>query len=184
MITCPYCASENIKGSDECAECGQPLDDEYLAPPTTAVEKSLLKDRVNILMPRQPITVEATTPVGDVLRLLVERRIGCVVVAEGNKPLGIFSERDYARKIALLDRSSKTTTVRQVMTSDLIYAAPTDSMESCMELMTDKRIRHLPVMEDGRLIGLISIGDLVKNIIEDQKAMIQQLEQYVRGETY
>lgn len=120
----------------------------------------------------------------DALRLMSEKMVGALLVVEDGKPVGIFSERDYARKIALLDRSSKTTEVRQVMTSDLIYASPTDTMESCMELMTDKRIRHLPVVEDGELIGLISIGDLVKNIIEDQKAMILQLEQYVRGETY
>lgn len=120
----------------------------------------------------------------DALRLMSEKMVGALLVVENGKPVGIFSERDYARKIALMDRSSKATEVRQVMTSDLICAAPTDTMEYCMELMTDKRIRHLPVMEDNKLIGLISIGDLVKNIIEDQKAMIKQLEQYVRGETY
>jgi CBS domain-containing protein len=120
----------------------------------------------------------------EALKTMAEKRVGALLVLEGGKPIGIFSERDYARKIALLDRSSKTTPVRQVMTADLISASPTDTMEHCMELMTDKRIRHLPVLEDGQLIGLISIGDLVKNIIEDQKAMIQQLENYVRGETY
>jgi CBS domain-containing protein len=129
-------------------------------------------------------TVPPGAMVIDALRLMSEKQVGALLVVEDNKPVGILSERDYARKIALLDRSSRTTTVRQVMTSDLIYASPTDTMEHCMELMTDKRIRHLPVMEDGSLVGLISIGDLVKNIIEDQKAMIQQLEQYVRGETY
>ena len=122
--------------------------------------------------------------VREALRQMAEKRVGALLVVENGKPVGIFSERDYARKIALLDRSSRTTEVRQVMTADLISAGPADTMEYCMELMTEKRIRHLPVMENGELIGLISIGDLVKNIIEDQKAMIKQLEQYVRGETY
>jgi CBS domain-containing protein len=118
------------------------------------------------------------------LKLMAEEKVGALLVLENGLPVGIFSERDYARKIALMDRSSRTTEIRQVMTADLIFVGPADSMESCMELMTQKRIRHLPVLEDNKLIGLISIGDLVKNIIEDQKAMILQLEKYVRGETY
>src|SRR5690606_41555589 len=92
--------------------------------------------------------------------------------------------RHYCRKIARMERSSQTTEVRYVMTANLVCVSPSDTMESCMELMTEKHIRHLPVLEDGNLIGLISIGDLVKNIIEDQKAMIIQLEKYMRGETY
>jgi CBS domain-containing protein len=129
-------------------------------------------------------SIEPDAMVVEALKLMAEKRVGALLVLEGGKPVGIFSERDYARKIALLDRSSRTTAVRQVMTSDIIWASPSDTMEHCMQLMTDKRIRHLPVLENGELIGLISIGDLVKNIIEDQKAMILQLEQYVRGETY
>jgi CBS domain-containing protein len=124
-------------------------------------------------------SIEPDAMVVEALKLMAEKRVGALLVLEGGKPVGIFSERDYARKIALLDRSSRTTAVRQVM-----WASPSDTMEHCMQLMTDKRIRHLPVLENGELIGLISIGDLVKNIIEDQKAMILQLEQYVRGETY
>lgn len=120
----------------------------------------------------------------DALKLMAEKMVGALLVLENGKPVGIFSERDYARKIALLERSSRTTEIRQVMTADLISVSPSNTMEYCMELMTEKHIRHLPVMEDDKLIGLISIGDLVKNIIEDQKAMILQLEKYVRGETY
>jgi CBS domain-containing protein len=120
----------------------------------------------------------------EALKLMADKKVGALLVLENGKLLGIFSERDYARKIALMERSSRTTEVRQIMTADLICVGPSDSMESCMELMTEKHIRHLPVLEDNKLIGLISIGDLVKNIIEDQKAMILQLEKYVRGETY
>lgn len=120
----------------------------------------------------------------EALKLMAEKMVGALLVLENNKLAGIFSERDYARKIALMDRSSRTTEIRQVMTADLICVSPADTLEYCMELMTEKHIRHLPVLEDNKLIGLISIGDLVKNIIEDQKAMIIQLEKYMRGETY
>jgi CBS domain-containing protein len=120
----------------------------------------------------------------EALRLMAEKTVGALLVLENGKPVGLFSERDYARKLALMDRSSRTTEVRQVMTADLICVSPSDTMEYCMQLMTDKHIRHLPVLENNQLMGMISIGDLVKNIIEDQKAMILQLEKYMRGETY
>ncbi len=120
----------------------------------------------------------------DALRLMAEKMVGALLVLENGRLVGVFSERDYARKIALMERSSRTTEVRQVMTADLICVSPSDTMEYCMELMTEKHIRHLPVLEGDKLIGLISIGDLVKNIIDDQKAMILQLEKYMRGETY
>jgi CBS domain-containing protein len=120
----------------------------------------------------------------EALRLMAEKKVGALLVLEHGKPVGVFSERDYARKLALMDRSSSTTEIREVMTSDLICVGPSDTMEHCMELMTEKHIRHLPVLENDELIGMISIGDLVKNIIEDQRNMILQLEKYMRGETY
>lgn len=129
-------------------------------------------------------SVEPDTMVVDALKLMAEKMVGALLVLENEKPVGIFSERDYARKFGLTDLSSKTTPISQVMTSNLICVAPNDSMESCMELVTDKHVRHLPVVENNQLVGMISIGDLVKNIIEDQKAMILQLEKYMRGETY
>ena len=130
------------------------------------------------------VSVPQEAPVLEVIRLMAEYHIGSVLVMRGGELMGIATERDYARKIALMERSSRTTAVRQVMTADLICVSPADTMEFCMELMTEKHIRHLPVLEDDRLVGLISIGDLVKNIIEDQKAMILQLESYIKGETY
>lgn len=129
-------------------------------------------------------SVEPSAMVVDALKMMAEKRVGALLVLEQDKLVGIFSERDYARKIALLDRSSRTTEVRQIMTADLICVSPSDTMEYCMELTTEKHIRHLPVMDGDQLLGMISIGDLVKNIIEDQKAMIHRLEQYMRGETY
>jgi CBS domain-containing protein len=143
-----------------------------------------VRDILNSKGDAKTYNIEPGAMVVEALRLMAEKMVGALLVLEGGKLVGIFSERDYARKIALLDRSSRTTAIRQVMTADLICVSPSHTMEYCMQLMTDKHIRHLPVLEDDKLVGLISIGDLVKNIIEDQKAMIIQLEKYVRGETY
>ncbi|MDB6061005.1 MAG: hypothetical protein JWM78_1108 [Verrucomicrobiaceae bacterium] len=129
-------------------------------------------------------SVHPGTTVLDALKLMAEKGIGALVVLDNSQLVGVFSERDYARKIALMERSSSTTTIGEVMTASPICVAPNDTMEFCMELMTEKHIRHLPVLQDGELIGMISIGDLVKNIIEDQKAMILQLQNYMRGESY
>ena len=143
-----------------------------------------VRDILNSKGDAKTYSVAPDTLVVDALRLMAEKMLGALVVMEGDALIGVFSERDYARKVALMDRSSRTTEIRQVMTGNVITVTTTDTMESCMELVTEKHIRHLPVLEDGKLVGLISIGDLVKNIIEDQKAMIEQLQQYMRGETY
>ncbi len=100
---------------------------------------------------------------------------------DGDKIAGIISERDYARKIVLLGRTSPNTLVKEIMTSPVAYTQPDQSIEECMAIMTDKRIRHLPVLENDKLIGIISIGDLVKAIIADQKFIIEQLERYIRS---
>jgi CBS domain-containing protein len=144
----------------------------------------LVRDILNSKSSAEVYSVEANAMVVEALRLMEKKMVGALLVLEAGKLVGIFSERDYARKIALQDRSSRTVEVRQVMTSNLIHVTPSDTMEFCMELMTNKHIRHLPVLADDNLVGLISIGDVVKNTIEDQKAMIRQLEQYMRGETY
>lgn len=146
-----------------------------------------MKNVRDILHSKAEARIYSVSPhsmVVDALKLMADKMVGALLVIEDGKLAGVFSERDYARKIALMDRSSRTTEVGEVMTADLICVSPTDTMEFCMELMTEKHIRHLPVMDNENLVGLISIGDLVKNIIEDQKAMILQLEQYMRGETY
>ena len=115
----------------------------------------------------------------DALTEMRERDVGALLVLEAGEVVGIFSERDYARKIILLGRSSKETPVRDVMTDRVAYARPGQTLEECLAVMTDKRIRHLPVMDEGELLGVVSIGDLVKGIIEHLRFIIEQLENYV-----
>lgn len=115
----------------------------------------------------------------EALQLMAEKNIGAVLVTEGGKLTGIFSERDYARKVILLGRSSRDTAVREAMTSRVFAVRPDQSVEGCMALMTDKRIRHLPVMRDDEVIGVISIGDVVKALISQQANTIQHLEDYI-----
>ncbi|TMS58356.1 CBS domain-containing protein [Imbroritus primus] len=127
-------------------------------------------------------TIRPDAPVFDAIRLMSEKSIGAVLVMEGDEIVGIVTERDYARKIVLMDRSSKSTPVRDIMTRAVIYVGPQEDNERCMALMTERRLRHLPVLEHGKLIGLISIGDLVKDIISEQQFIISQLESYITGE--
>jgi CBS domain-containing protein len=123
--------------------------------------------------------IERGATVFEALRLMAEKEVGALVVMDGRRLAGILTERDYARKIVLLGRTSPNTLVEEIMTSHVAYTHLDQSVEECMAIMTDKRVRHLPVLEDGRLIGIISIGDLVKSIIADQKFIIEQLERYI-----
>lgn len=125
-------------------------------------------------------TMEADRTVLDALRLLAEHGIGAVLVTDGGRLTGIFSERDYARRVVLEGKSSSTTTLREVMTSKLIHVTPVNTVDDAMQLMTDKRIRHLPVLDEaGTLVGVVSIGDMVKETIAYQQFLIRQLESYI-----
>ena len=125
------------------------------------------------------VTVSEATPVLEVIRLMAEHHIGSVLVMQGEQLLGIATERDYARKVILQGRSSSDTPVAQVMSSPVVTVSPTDTVQTCMAMMTDRKIRHLPVVESGQVVGLISIGDLVKAVIADQQQEIAQLQQYI-----
>ena len=127
-------------------------------------------------------TVGPEVMVLDAVRLMGEKNIGALVVVEGGEVLGVISERDYSRKIVLQDRTSRDTRVHEVLSKPAIVVQPESSIAECMELMTTKRVRHLPVVEEGRLIGIISIGDLVSWIIRSQREAIQQLEGYISGQ--
>jgi CBS domain-containing protein len=126
-------------------------------------------------------TVATDATVFEALAIMADKEIGSLVVLQDDKPVGLFSERDYARNIILKGRTSKQTQVSEVMSSHVVVAHPEQTVEDCMAIMTEKRVRHLPVMQDNQLIGIISIGDLVKAIIENQQFVIEQLVSYING---
>lgn len=124
-------------------------------------------------------SVSPGNTVYEALQLMAEKEIGAVLVMEAGKPVGILSERDYARQVILKGRASKDTPVREIMSTRLVYIRPEQTVEDCMALMTDKRIRHLPVLEGGELRGVLSIGDVVKAVISEKQFLIEQLENYI-----
>jgi CBS domain-containing protein len=126
-------------------------------------------------------SVSPTTPIYETLQLMDEKNIGAVLVLDSEELVGVFSERDYARKVVLLGRSSRETPVGDVMTGPVTCVRPEQPIEECMALMTDKRVRHLPVIENNQLTGVISIGDVVQAIISEQEFIIEQLENYITG---
>jgi CBS domain-containing protein len=126
-------------------------------------------------------TIGPQATVFEALKLMAEKEVGALVVVEGRRVVGIFSERDYARKVVLEGKSSRETPVREIMTDRVIGVNPTTTVEVCMALMTDQHIRHLPVMDGDRLVGVISIGDVVKAIISEQEYLIEHLENYIVG---
>jgi CBS domain-containing protein len=143
-----------------------------------------MKTAAYILKSKASQTVHTITPetsVFDAVQLMADKNIGALVVMAGTRVAGMITERDYARKIALMSRSSKETRVRDIMTVDVLYVRPERTSDECMALMTENRVRHLPVMDADKLIGLISIGDLVKDIISEQQFIIEQLEHYISG---
>ncbi len=124
-------------------------------------------------------TISPDATVLDALRLMAEKDVGALIVMDGDQLTGIFSERDYARKIALQGKSSRTTPVWSVMTDEVVCVSSDLAADKCMAIMTDKRIRHLPVLDDGQLVGIISIGDVVKSIMAEQQVLIRHLEDYI-----
>ncbi|CAM2146601.1 MULTISPECIES: CBS domain-containing protein [Paraburkholderia] len=126
-------------------------------------------------------TIAADDSVYDAIRLMADKQIGALVVTDGPDIVGIVTERDYARKIVLMDRSSKTTAVRDIMSPHVRFVELDQTTYDCMALMTQRRMRHLPVLADGELVGMVSIGDLVKEIIAEQQFTIEQLEHYITG---
>jgi CBS domain-containing protein len=129
--------------------------------------------------PAQILSVTENSSVLEALQFMMEKNVSALLIIDGQELLGIFTERDYARKIILHGRSSAETRVKEVMTADPITVLPSDTIELCMEIMTEKHIRHLPVKQDNEVLGMVSIGDVVKFIIADQKQTISQLESYI-----
>ena len=127
------------------------------------------------------ISVTAETSVLDAIKLMAEKMIGSLLIMQGDELKGIMTERDYARKVIIKGRSSESTEVGEIMTTDICSASSQQTVTDCMALMTKRKIRHLPVIDDGTVVGMLSIGDLVQAIISDQQEEIQHLEQYISG---
>ena len=127
------------------------------------------------------ISVASDLSVFDAIKLMADRSVGSLIVIDGEELSGIVTERDYARKVIIKGRSSESTRVSEIMSIDVLTTSSSETVNQCMELMTERRIRHLPVVEDNRVIGMISIGDLVQAIIADQQEAIEQLESYISG---
>ena len=126
-------------------------------------------------------SISPETTVFEGLQVMAEKNIGALLVTRADKLIGIFSERDYARKVILKGKASKDTTIGELMTREVVYTTPEDSLDECMALMTAKHIRHLPILNKDKLIGLLTLGDLVKQIMSNQEFKIQELEKYISG---
>jgi CBS domain-containing protein len=138
--------------------------------------KHLLAEKGNAIY-----TIGPDEPVLAAIHAMADRYIGALLVMRGDELVGMVSERDYARKVILKGRSSRETPVRDIMTSPVLTVAPEDTVDTCMRLCTDRRVRHLPVVAQGKVVGVVSIGDLVKAVIDEQSAQIEQLQRYIAG---
>lgn len=143
-----------------------------------------VRDVLNAKGNNDTFSISPNATVFEAIKLMAEKDVGALLVTENDALVGIVSERDYLKKVALMGRASQTTTVSDIMTASPFTVSPNVDMEACMQLMTDKRIRHLPVVENGKLLAMISIRDLLECTMQEQKYLIQQLEQYIRGESY
>ena len=143
---------------------------------------TLVADIVKTKADHSVHTIGPAASVFEAVQTMAQKNIGALLVVDAGQVVGIVTERDYARKIVLLDRSSRVTPVRDIMASPVMYVLPSHTSAECMALMTENRLRHLPVLNDGKLIGLVSIGDLVKDIISEQQFIIEQLQHYIAGQ--
>lgn len=161
MIDCPYCGAENIPGSDDCDECGQPLGDLHLEASTNAVEQSLLKDRVRDLDLKQPCTVAPTATVGEVLQTMADNRIGCVMIVEDDAPVGIFSERDALVKLSTEAAEQSERPISDFMTPNPQTLEGSAKIAFAVQRMDVGGYRHVPIVDDGKLTGIVSVRQIL-----------------------
>jgi CBS domain-containing protein len=166
MIICPYCQAENIEGADECVECNESLVDLSVRIPATSVEADLLRDRIERLWPKSPSTVTPDTPVGTVLKKMVDERIGCVMVVDKGKLAGIFSERDALMKLNTDARRFLEKPIAQFMTPDPVTLETNDKIAFALQKMNVGGYRHIPILFNGKLAGVISIRDILRYLTE------------------
>jgi CBS domain-containing protein len=165
-IVCPYCEAENIEGADECDACGEALTDLSRRIPTSSVEADLLRDRIERLWPKSPSTVAPETPVGDVLKKMVGETIGCVMVVEHGKLVGIFSERDALMKLNTDAAKFLERPISQFMTPDPVTLETNDRIAYALQKMNVGGYRHIPILFEGKLAGVISIRDILRYLTE------------------
>ncbi len=171
MITCPFCGAENTEGADLCDECQHSLTDVGVREPATAVERGLLKDRIEILHPRKPISVGPDTTVGETLKLMMARGVGCVVVVEGGRLLGIFSERDALLRLNVDAVKMADRPISEVMTVNPATLKARDKIAYALHRMNVGGFRHVPILDDdGKLVGVISIRDILPYLTERSAA--------------
>jgi CBS domain-containing protein len=171
LLPCPYCDAEVIPGADECAACGQPLTDSHLPVPATPVERALLSDRVRLFQGRQPLVVSPTMPLREVLRLLVDNKVGCVLVVDSGKLAGIFTERDVLLKVGEDAAAFGDRPVAEFMTANVQSLPPTAKIAFAVQRMEQGGYRHVPVVNDsGETVGIFSVRDILNYL---QRKMAQ-----------
>ncbi|MCA9184252.1 MAG: CBS domain-containing protein [Pirellulaceae bacterium] len=162
MIICPYCDAENIQGADVCSDCGHTLADLHLPSPATEVERSLLRDRLDTLAPKTPIVVSSRTSVGDVLQLLVARKIGAVFVVEGSQVVGVFTEKDALMRLGTRAAELRNEPISKFMTANPQSLEVTAKIAFAVRTMDDGSFRHIPVVSGGEPVGVISVRDILQ----------------------
>jgi CBS domain-containing protein len=165
-IICPYCDAENIEGADECQACGEALSEMSVRVPASSVEADLLRDRIERLWPKSPSTVGPAMPVGEVLKKMVGETIGCVMVVEGGKLVGIFSERDALMKLNTDAAKLLGRPISQFMTADPVTLETSDKIAFALHKMNVGGYRHMPILFEGKLAGVISIRDILRYLTE------------------
>ncbi len=166
MILCPYCEAENIEGIDECQACGEALTELSRRIPSSSVEADLLRDRIERLWPKSPSTVAPDVPVGDVLKKMVDERIGCVMIVDKDKLVGIFSERDALMKLNADAPKFLARPISQFMTADPVTLETSDKIAYALHNMNMGGYRHVPILFEGKLAGVISIRDILRYLTE------------------
>ena len=166
MMICPYCQAENIEGADECVDCGESLIDLSVRVPASSVEADLLRDRIERLWPKSPSTVTPDTPVGQVLKKMVDETIGCVMVVDAGKLVGIFSERDALMKLNTDAPRLLSRPISQFMTQGPVTLETNDKIAFALHKMNVGGYRHIPILFEGKLAGVISIRDILRYLTE------------------
>jgi CBS domain-containing protein len=169
MILCPYCGAENIEGSDQCDQCQASLMDLSLRPLTTDVERGLFRDRIETLKPKAPLSVGPDTPVGEVLKMMIARGVGCIMIVDGDRLLGIFSERDALMRVNVDAARLAARPISEVMTVNPATLRERDKIAYALNRMNVGGFRHLPILNhDDKLVGVISIRDILRYLTERQ----------------